>query len=218
MPMAARTRTARSASLVAPEVTISSDWSRHQLNADFRGVGIVYGDEEIDEREAEARIEGRYDLSSTTALGAAAYYEYDLDSYTDPDTPAAAVERPPVHSFGAEMSATRTVSRIGFTVRGAIDRDIHDDVALDGGGTADRGELDNTRYSLALRTSYELAPTFTPFLEVVAGRRVFDDRFDSGWLRARQPLGRVAGRADRRHGAEALRRDCRGLSPRGLRG
>jgi hypothetical protein len=178
---------------VAPEIVIRSDWSRHQLDADFRGTGIFYGDEEIDEREAEARVEGRYDLSSTTALGASAYYQYDLDSYTDPDTPSAAVERPPVHSFGSELSATRTVSRIGFTVRGAIDRDIHEDVALDGGGTADRGELDNTRYSVALRTSYELAPTFTPFLEVVAGRRVFDDRFDSGGFERDSRWGELRG-------------------------
>jgi hypothetical protein len=179
--------------VVAPEIVIRSDWSRHQLDADFRGAAIFYGDEEIDEREAEARIEGRYDLSSAMSLGASAYYQYDLDSYTDPDTPAAAAERPPVHSFGAELSATRTVSKIGFTVRGAIDRDIHEDVGLAGGGTADRGELDNTRYSAALRTSYALAPSFTPFLEVVAGRRVFDDRFDSGGFERDSGWGELRG-------------------------
>ena len=179
--------------LYAPELAIRSDWSRHSLDADIRGVGILYGDQEIDERRANARIAGRYDLSAATYLGASAYYRYDLDSYTDPDTPAAAVERPPVHSFGAEVSATRNLARIGFTVRGSVDREVNPEVDLAGGGTADRSGLDNTVYAVALRTSYELTPTFTPFLEVVAGRRIYDDRFDSGGFERDSRWGELRG-------------------------
>jgi hypothetical protein len=179
--------------IVAPELSIRSETDRHEIEADFRGEAILYGDEELDEREAEARVRTRYDLTSRTSLDAEAGYRYELDRFTDPDTPAAAVERPPVHELDASLGVTQRFGRAALGLAGVVERDIHEDVPLSGGGTASREELNNTRYGLRLRASYEASGTLTPFVEAAAGRRAFDQKVDDSGFERSSVWGELRG-------------------------
>ena len=171
--------------IVEPEIEIERDGERLDLEADLRGQAIIYGEDEFDEREAEARIAARYDLTGATELRAEAGYTYDLDRFTDANTPDLAVERPPVHEFDAALGVTQRFGRAAIDVAGEVERSLHDEVELEGGLVASREELDNTEYGLRLRTSYEASPAFTPFVEAAAGRRDFDQEVDdSGFERS----------------------------------
>jgi hypothetical protein len=164
---------------VAPELTFRQEGSRHELQAEMRGEGIFYGDKEFDERFAEARLFGRYEVTSRTDIQGSLAYTYELDRYTDPNTPDAAVERPAVHDFSGSVAATQRLGRLAATLGGSVERTVHEEVALAGGGTASREELDNTSYGVRVRTAYELSGAMSPYAEAAIGRREYDVQRDS---------------------------------------
>ena len=179
--------------VVAPEVQIRSEDTDHEVEAEVRAEGIFYGEDDLDEREAEARIRGRYDLTSRTSVEGEAGYSYDLDRFTDPDTPAAAAERPAVHDLDASIGATHRFSRLSVGATASIERTVHEEVRLAGGGTASRRALDNTEYALAARAGYELSGALTPFVEAEAGRRSYDLEADENGVERASIWGELRG-------------------------
>ena len=161
--------------VVAPEINIQAQDKRYAVEANLHGEAVLYGDKELDERAADARIKGHYDLTANTTLQGEVGYSYYLDRYNDPNTPAAAVERPPVHQFDAKLGATQRFGAFGLGVDGEMQREVHEDVALAGGGTASLSDLDNTEYGLRLRASYGLGRPLTPYVEAAGGRRDYDE-------------------------------------------
>ena len=171
--------------IVEPEVIITSESERYRFEANGRAEMIAYDREEFDERTAEARARLRYDLSSATSLEAEAGYAHFLDSFGDPDTPAAAAERPAVDEFDATLGVEQRYGRLSARVSGFVDRAIHEEVPLTGGGVASREELDNTDFGGRLRVGYATSASLRPFTEVAVGRRHFDQaRDDSGFARS----------------------------------
>ena len=179
--------------LLAPELSIRSEGELHSFGADLAAEAIFYGEDEYDERAAAARIFGAYELTSRTTLEAEAGYRYELDRYTDPDTPTAAVERPAVHDLDATLGATQRFGRLAVGLSGFVQREVNDEVALAGGGTANRDELDNTFYGLRLRTSYEVSGALTPFVDVAGGRREYDLEADSSGYQRSSVWGELRG-------------------------
>jgi hypothetical protein len=179
--------------VIAPELTIGSETERAELAAELRGVAILYGEQEFDEREGEALLRGRYELTDETALNATARYHFELERFTDPDTPAAAVERPPVHELDAALGVTQRFGRAAFALAGTVEREVHEDVELSGGGTASRKELDNTEYGLRLRGSFDVSRAFTPFVEAAGGQREFDQEVDDNGFERSSVWGELRG-------------------------
>jgi hypothetical protein len=179
--------------VVAPEISARSDGSRLDLDLLLRGSAVFYGDEETDDREGEARITATYELTPSTTLEAEAGYFHTLDDFSDPDTPAAAAERPPVDEFDAALGVTQEFGRLSIGLKGTIERELHEDVALAGGGTASLDEQNNTEYGLRLRTSVEASAALSPYVEVAGGRREYDLEVDSGGFRRSGPWGELRG-------------------------
>jgi len=164
--------------LVAPELSLVTEDDRYRVEALIDAEAIFYGEDEFDERDADARIVGRYELTSRTTIEAEAGYSYDLERFNDPDTPDAAAERPAVQEFEAQLGATHRLGRLGLGLSGAVQREVNEDVTLASGETISRRELDTTEYALRQRTSYELSRAAIPFGEVAIGRREFDQPVD----------------------------------------
>lgn len=179
--------------VVEPEVIIRSEDERHELEAILRGEAIFYNEEEFNDREAEARLRGRYDLTSRTSLETELAYTSSLESFTDPDTPEAAAKRPGVETFDAALGITQRFGRLSVGARGFVEREVHEDVTLVGGGSAARDELDNTEYGLRLRTAYLISAALTPFADAAIGRRDFDREVDSSGLERSSVWGELRG-------------------------
>ncbi len=171
--------------VVAPEIEVTSESERYRFEAHGRGEMIAYDREEFDQQTAEARAKLRYDLSSTTSLEAEAGFARFVEGFGDPDTPTAAAERPGVDAFDAALGVEQRYGRLSARLTGFVERAIHEEVPLSGGGVADRSELDNTKFGVKLRAGYATSASLRPFTEVAVGRRAFDhSRDDSGFARS----------------------------------
>jgi hypothetical protein len=166
--------------ILAPAIEISSEDTDHSIEANAKGTFIFYGDQTLDERDATARVKGRYDLTSRTSLEGEVGYSYTLDRFTDPDTPENATERPPVHDFDASFGVTQRFGRVSVGLAGTVEREVHENVPLSGGGESDLSELNNTEYGLRLRTGFEASAAITPYVQTAFGRRHFDQADEDG--------------------------------------
>jgi hypothetical protein len=95
--------------LVAPEFVARSEDSDHEIEVALRGQGIFYSQEEFDEREGEARVRGRYDLTSRTSLEGEGPIRTASTASTTPIRPMPRPSGPPSKASRLK-SAGRTVS------------------------------------------------------------------------------------------------------------
>lgn len=179
--------------VVAPALNIRSEDERYELEADLNAEGVFYDQSQFDARTGEARVSGRYDLTDQTSLvGEAGYNRYD-ESFTADDTPTGAAKRPVVDEFDATLGVERGFGRFTTKLSGFADRTLYQDVPLVGGGTASRKGEDNTDFGGRLRTGYLLGGGITPFTEVAAGRRAFDESVDESGFRRSSLWGELRG-------------------------
>ena len=186
-------RTAAVGFVAEPELDVRAEDERYQLQALLRGTIVRYDEERFDDRSAEARVSGRYALTSLTSIDGAAAYTSGLESFTDPDTPAAAAKRPAVDAFEGTLGVTRQFGRLAAGVHGFARREIHEDVTLVGGGTAARDELDYTEYGGRFRAGYLVSAALTPFTEVALARREFDRTRDNAGVERSSVWGELRG-------------------------
>ncbi len=178
---------------VAPEISIRSEDERHEIAAEARGEGIFYDREEFNELTGDARVVGRYELTSRTSVAAEAGYARFTEGFTDPDTPGGAAERPAVQELDAAVGVEQRIGRFAIAPTGFIERSLHEDVPLSGGGTASREELDNTEYGVRIRTGYQATASLTPFAEIAIARRDMDQEIDDSGFRRSSVWGELSG-------------------------
>jgi hypothetical protein len=179
--------------VVAPALNIRSQDERYQLEANLNAEGVFYNESQFDTHSGEARLAGRYALTEQTSIfGVAGYSRYD-ESFSENDTPSGAAKRPVVNEFDATLGVERSFGRFTTRASGFADRTVYQDVPLVGGGTASRKGEDNTDYGGRWRTGYLLGAGITPFTEVAAGRRAFDQSVDADGFRRSSLWGELRG-------------------------
>ncbi len=183
----------RIAGLVDGRIEATSDGDTHLVRFEMRGSATLYGDDQIDEQEVDARFLARFDLAGQTTLEMTAGYKFDQTSFTDPDTPGTAVERPGVHTLSAGARIARPGGTIPASLAGSLTRILNEDVALFGGGTANLDERDSTEYAGEARLAIAATPALAPFVAVSGGRVEFDQPVDSGGFQRARNFGEVRG-------------------------
>ncbi|WP_026380361.1 outer membrane beta-barrel protein [Afifella pfennigii] len=179
--------------LLEPTLSLLSDWDRHELAAELRGTGSFYDEEVYNDRDAAARLRARYDISRDTDLTAEAGYVYALESFTDPDTPAAAAERPARQTYDAALTGTHRMNRLGLALGGDVKRETFQDATTASGATIDQGDRNRTEAALNARASYKLSGALEPFVEARGGKVVYDESVDSNGYRRSSRFGELAG-------------------------
>ncbi len=179
--------------VVTPEIDVRSESDRHEFEADLSAEGIFYEEDQFDERTANARVTGRYDLTDQTSLKGEAGYARTQESFTDDNTPTGAAEHPVVDSYDATLGVEQRFGRFTADLSGFADRSIYQDVPLVGGGTVSRKGEDNTEFGGRLRTGYTLGAGVTPFTEVAIGRRAFDLSVDADGFQRSSLWGELLG-------------------------
>jgi len=167
-----------------PEAVLSSQWSRHFVEARARGLFDQADDgEPVDGPEAEASLRGRVDISRTTTVELDAAYQLRQEEVSDPDVPQGVVDRPQTATASFGSTLTQRFNRVSVGLTGSVEREETGEVQLaDGSVFGGEGEAYN-EYGWRLRTGYEVSPRVQPFAALFGNERVYDVARDAAGLR-----------------------------------
>ena len=169
--------------IVAPELLINSDWSRHALSLALRGSYTSFTRDDVpDDPTAEATLAGRIDFAERWTGDLGAYYRYAREGAGDPNAPAAADSPADINRFGASAGLNGAWGWNVFTLATTVDRSLYGDTSFNG-VSIDQSDRDNTVYGARLRVGYPLTGAITPFVEGIVTRRQYDDTVDDNGLR-----------------------------------
>jgi len=171
---------------IVPEVIARSDWSRHQLDATFRGSFQGFPSQSDDnDPAANLNVNGRVDVGRATSVNLIGTYDLQREDQSNPDVSTGDTDGILAQTIGAEISVSRLVGLIGLTVGGSATRDLFTGgtlgVSVGSGGATITGSDDrsNTEVLGTLRVSLENDAQIRPFVEASAGRREFDGDGDA---------------------------------------
>ncbi len=174
-----------------------SDWSRHSAN--FSAFGIfrkTISGADFTEPEAGIDADLIFDLINDWRVLASGGYQVARESATAPVDFTGTTNRPLAHELVGSLGVEKTAGRFLFRLTGEADRLFYGDAELSTGGTATQSDRNQTLATIALRAGYEVAPAIIPFVEIEAGRRLYDETFDrNGFQRSSKRLGLRAGAA-----------------------
>ena len=147
-------RQADMALVLRPALTLESDWSRHFVSVDLRGMTVKNAQVgEENNREFNLDINGRYDIREGTSLDGQAAYELGRIPHSDPSLPPGATLRPSTATATLGAAINHKFNRLALRLHGAVaDTDQGDS----GGGPVKfrDGTVDS-------RVAYELSPSLT---------------------------------------------------------
>jgi hypothetical protein len=165
--------------LVAPELLVRSDWSRHDLRADLRGSYSSFSAQpSLNRPYFESKIDGRVDVSSQTWIDLQNRFLLSTDNPGSPNLQASAVKAPIFTTLGGTVGVGHRFNRLEVSAKGGIDRTRYDNSVLTDGTTSSNADRDLYQYGLQLRAGYEFKPGLKPFVQLDADSRVHDLDFD----------------------------------------
>lgn len=172
-----------------------SDWPRHRATAEAYGTfrKSVSG-EEVKELEGGAETRLELDLLDDLTARALLAYKAGREGASSPVAIPGVEEQPLRHTLHGSLGLERSLGRLRLGLTSEVQRDQYGDAELVGGGTLSQSDRDSTLVLARLRGGYEISPALTPFVEVEAGRRIYDNERDSaGYERSATRLGARAG-------------------------
>ena len=164
---------------VAPELSVRSDWSRHEFTADLRGSYIWYNEQEnLSQPNLDLKAKGRIDITKQTKVQVEGRFGLQADSPGDPNLPSN-ISTPPLYiTPGATVGITHAFNRLELTLKGTIDRTAYGDGETFAGQTVSFSDRNYTQYGATIRAAYELLPGVKPFVEYGQDQRRHDQEND----------------------------------------
>ena len=176
-----------------------SDWLRNSLNFELRGTGHrslsnPTGSELAPSSDTGIHlgVDGRLDVS----VADTATFSASLDRAREVLSQGATtgyVSRPIQTTLSGEAGFKHEAGVVGISLNGKIVRNTYGDSIDLSEVTQSQSDRDNTFASATLRGTYDTRALFAPFAEIEIGRRVYDNKFDSGGTQ--RSANRYAGRA-----------------------
>jgi len=165
--------------IIAPVLLVRSQFDRHQLNADLRA---SYIDEtqlrQVSRPTVDAKVNGRYDLTDTTALNGEGHFALDGD---DPGT-LRFTNRfrkiPLVTTTGGSAGVTQKFDNVEVSLKGTTDFLRFQDVTLTDGQRLTNQDRNFNQYGAQGRVSYAVTPEISPFVDVAIDRRIHNQPVD----------------------------------------
>jgi len=159
--------------IVATEVSVRSQWERHQLNADFRGAYIEDTNvRSISHPTFEARAQGRYDVIEGTAVTGEA--RFVNDALTLPG----ALKLPRATSFGGSAGVLQKIGPTEIAFKGTADRVVFNDAVITANVPLRTQDRNYTQPGAQVRVTYVLTPAISPFIDMSFDRRNHDLQVD----------------------------------------
>jgi hypothetical protein len=170
--------------VMAPELLVNSNWSRHELAANIRGSYTDYENaSSLNRPSLDARVNGRVDMTPLTRLDLETRVIVGTDNPGSPNIQASLAKLPIYTTLGATAGLGQRFNRIEVVLKGGVDRTVYQQSTFTDGTTASNADRDYDRYFGELRASYELTPGVKPFIETGADRRAHDLAVDRSGVR-----------------------------------
>jgi hypothetical protein len=168
----------------APELTVRSQFERHQLNADLRGTFTDFTAVPVANRPtADVKVSGLYDFDGKTSFNAEARYNLDRGVPGAIGALAGTAKLPLVSTFGGTAGVTHKFDNIEVSIKPSVDRMTFDSSVLVPGAVFTNRDRNLTQYGAQARVTYALTPEVSPFASVGFDRRVHDQTVDFGGFR-----------------------------------
>lgn len=171
--------------VVAPELRVQSDWSRHSLTANIVGTYNGYSGDmtpSLNRPYLDATVDGRIDVLRNTQVLLEGRYLVSTDNPGSPNLQAGLAKLPIYNTVGATLGLQQEFNRLQVTVKGTVDRSTYANSVLTDGEVASNDDRNFDQYGGTLRVGYELNPGFKPFAEIGGDERIYDLQFDSAGL------------------------------------
>jgi len=144
---------------IAPDVSLTSNWSRHQLDFSLRGSYTGYPESPDDnDGSVSAATNLRLDISEATQVNSGLSYTYSREQ--DGSAESSSGETDHVQTLTGSLGATRAIGLVAATASLGAERNTY---TTDGGGS--EGGRDNTLYSTSLRLDGNTGSVLSPFVE-----------------------------------------------------
>ena len=187
---------------LAPELVMTSDWSRHSLVIDLRGSFTGYGHEfspppcdcvtpvaspipnVLDRPDFNGKVIGRIDVTSASRIDTEARMQIGTDNPGSPNIQAGLVRYPIFTTLGGTLGGGQKFNRLELSGGAKFDRTTYTESHLTDGTTSGNDDRDFNQYGGFTRASYDLMPGVKPFAQVDLDERVHDINVDrSGYQR-----------------------------------
>jgi hypothetical protein len=190
--------------MVAPELVMASDWSRHSVTADLRGSFTGYGHDfappapacdcvgpvaspipsNLDRPDFTGKVNGRLDVSSDTRVDGEGRLRLSTDNPGSPNITAGLTRYPIYTTLGGTLGLGQKYNRFDLSGGGTIDRTQYEVSHLTDGTTSSNDDRNYNQYGGFVRGAYEITPAVKPYGEVDFDQRVHDLNVDrSGFQR-----------------------------------
>ncbi len=171
---------------VAPELSIKSDWSRHELSADLKGSYIWYNDNGLDnlnKPDLDLRAKARLDITKQTKAELEGRFGLHADNPGDPNLPTDIATPPTLHhARRARPESAIRFNRLELSLKGSIDRTAYGDAETNDGSFVDFRDRNYNQYGARVRAAYETLPGIKPFVEYGVDLRRHDRENDAAGI------------------------------------
>jgi hypothetical protein len=168
--------------VVAPELQVQSDWSRHSLTADIRGSYMDYTNDSfqptLSRPYLNSTIDGRIDVTHDTQLLLENRVLVTTQNPGSPNLPAGLADLPIVTTVGGTFGIVENFNRLLVSLKGLVDRSEFQDSKLTDGETSSNADENFNQYAAVARVGYEIDPGLKPFVELQEDERIHDEEFD----------------------------------------
>ena len=168
-------------SIVAPQLLVNSDWSRHELTATLRGSYTDYDTaNQLNRPLVDAKVNSRIDVTALTRIDLEGRYYLGTDSPGSPNIQANLLWYPIYHQLGFTGGLGQRINYLDMSLKGGADRTTYTDSHFDNGQVSSNADRNFNRFFTTGRATYEISPGLRPFSEWTADSRVYDLGVDAG--------------------------------------
>jgi hypothetical protein len=169
--------------VVAPELQVQSNWSRHSLTADISGYYMDYTNTSfvpsLNRPYFNSKIDGRIDVTRETQIVLENRVLVTTEYPGNPNLPAGLASLPIVTSVGGTVGVVQDFNRLNVSIKGTADRSTFENSQLTDGEVSSNADQNYDQYAAIARVTYEINPELKPFIELEEDTRIHDEQFDS---------------------------------------
>jgi hypothetical protein len=181
--------------IVAPELQLQSDWTRHELTAVIRGTYNDYPTTALADRPTlNATVDGRIDVTRDSRIDLEGRTVLGTDYPGSPNLAADIARLPIFTTVGGTLGVGQRFGPLDVALKGMIDRTTWQESPLTDGSFSSNADRNFNQVGGELRTAYAFTDELKPFIAFDFDTRTHDLAIDrSGLMRDSEGTASRAG-------------------------